>query len=117
MTKVKLLKGHVFSIVLQLRKVNSKALFKRLYQQNRTQSQDNGLLHAEGQAIQTLEIDVTIIAQWDRGQTFLQLILHCNFNGLTIFPLKILKANKILSRVTCKIKASVDVVPHRTNGC
>lgn len=116
-TKVKLFKGHVFSIVLQLRKVNSKALFKRLYQQNRTQSQDNGLLHAEGQAIQTLEIDVTIIAQWDRGQTFLQLILHCNFNGLTIFPLKILKANKILSRVTCKIKARVDVVPHRTNAC
>lgn len=96
-TKVKLLKGHIFPIVLQLRKVNSKALFERLYQQNRTQSQDNGLLHAEGQAIQTSEIDVAIIAQlrsqWDRGQTFLQLILHCNFNRLTIFPLKISMGN------------------------
>jgi len=74
-TKVKLLIGRVFPIVLQLTRVNSKTLFKRLYQQNRTQSQDNGLLHAEVQAIQTSEIDVNIIAQlhsqWDRGQTFL----------------------------------------------
>lgn len=86
---MKLLKGHVFSIVLQLMKVNSKTLFKRLYQQNRTQSQDNGLLHAEGQATQTSEIDVIVIVQlhseWGRGQTFLQLTVHCNFNWLTVF--------------------------------
>lgn len=63
MTKVKLLRSHFFPIVLQLRKVNSKALFKRLYQQKRTQSQDKGLLHAKGQAIQTSEIDVAVIAQ------------------------------------------------------
>lgn len=119
-TKVKLLKGHVFSIVLQLRKVNSKALFKRLYQQNRTQSQDNGLLHAEGQAIQTSEIDVTIIAQlcsqWDRGQTFLQLILHCNFNRLTIFPLKISMGNWKFSAGWPAKSARVDVVPYKTNA-
>lgn len=85
---MKLLKGRVFSIVLQLRKVNSKTLFKRLYQQNRTQSQDNGLLHAEGQATQTSEIDVIVQlhSEWGRRQTFLQLIVHCNFNWLSIFP-------------------------------
>lgn len=31
-------------------------------------------------------IIVQLHSQWGRGQTFLQLILPCNFNWLNVFP-------------------------------